>query len=297
MLEVQKTDHVRTVGKRRWRNAVLCTAILLVVMGIVLSQIVGPRLLQKQANTALDRADYTTASVYYSKINKLCFINPTQKKKAAAGVTNCEIQNRIVQADREAKPMNHKNAKAAKVGDLLTMGKYNDKPIIWQVLSVSKNDQRKQLIMISKYALFQKPFDSDGGQEWSGCSLRTYLNGDFFSDAFTSAEKKYVVPITSIPYYAYPTSGYYYFTWSKPDYVTIPSQTEAVAYIGRSNLKNKEAYFFTEKSDICMDNWLTRSSYSSDLGLDGMTQFGSSDFLPVKPTDKSDIRPMIFIQV
>lgn len=296
-METQKVDCVRTVNKRLWRTVILFGAVFLVVMCIVLSQIVGPRLLQKQANTALDRADYTTATVYYSKMNKLCFLNPTQRRKAAAGVKNCEIQNRIVQADREAKPMNQKNAKAAKVGDLLTMGKYNDKPINWQVLSVSKNDQHKQLIMISKYALFQRPFDSDGGQEWSGCSLRTYLNGDFYSDSFTSAEKKYVVPITCTPYYAFPTSVYYYFTWNTSDYVTIPSQTEAESYIGRSNLKNKEAYFFTEKSDVCMDNWLTRSSYSSDLGLDGMTQFGSSDFLPVKPTDKSDIRPMIFIQV
>lgn len=296
-MEEQTADQVRAVGKRQWRTVVLCAAVFVVVIGVVLSQTVGPLLLQKQANTALDRADYTTASVCYSKMNSLCFLNPTKKKKAAAGIKNCEIQNRIVQADREAKPMNQKNAEAAKVGDLLTLGKYNDKSIIWQVVSVSKNDQHKQLVLISKYALLQQPFDSDGGQEWSGCSLRTYLNDDFYSNAFTSAEKKYFVPIISTPYYAYPTSGYYYFTWSKPDFVTIPSQTEAEAYIGRSNLKNKEAYFFTEKSDICMDNWLTRSTYSSDLGLDGITQFGATDFLPVKPTDKSDIRPMVFIQV
>lgn len=290
-------DCVRTVNKKHLRTVILFGAVFLVVISIVLLQTVCPQILQNQANTALDRADYTTAAVYYSKMNKLCFLNPTQKKKAAAGIRNCEIQNRIVQADLEAKPINKKNAKAVRVGDLLSMGKYHDKPIIWQVLSISKNGQSKQLIMISKYALFQRPFDNDGGQDWSDCSLRTYLNSEFYSASFTSSEKKFIVPITCTPYYAFPTSVYYYYTWNTSDYVTIPSQTEAEAYIGRSNLKNKEAYFFTEKSDVCMDNWLTRSSYSSDLGLDGMTQFGSSDFLPVKPTDKSDIRPMIFIQV
>lgn len=290
-------DCVRTVNKKHLRTVILFGAVFLVVISIVLLQTVCPQILQNQANTALDRADYTTAAVYYSKMNKLCFLNPTQKKKAAAGIKNCKIQNRIVQADLKAKPINKKNAKAARVGDLLSMGKYNDKPIIWQVLSISKNGQSKQLIMISKYALFQQPFDNDGGQDWSDCSLRTYLNSEFYSASFTSSEKKYIVPITCTPYYAFPTSVYYYFTWNTSDYVTIPSQTEAESYIGRSNLKNKEAYFFTEKSDVCMDNWLTRSSYSSDLGLDGMTQFGSSDFLPVKPTEKCDIRPMIFIQV
>lgn len=267
------------------------------VIGIVLLQTVCPQILQIQANTALDRADYTTAAVYYSKMNKLCFLNPTQKKKAAAGIKNCEIQNRIAQADLEAKPINKKNAKAARVGDLLSMGKYNDKPIIWQVLSISKNGQSKQLIMISKYALFQQPFDNDGGQDWSDCSLRTYLNSEFYSASFTSSEKKYIVPITCTPYYAFPTSVYYYYNWNTSDYVTIPSQTEAEAYIGRSNLKNKEVYFITEKSDVYLDDWLTRSVYASNLGSDGMAQFGTSDFLPVKPTEKCDIRPMIFIQV
>lgn len=290
-------DCVRTVNKKHLRTAILFGAVFLVVISIVLLQTVCPQILQNRANTALDRADYTTAAVYYSKMNKLCFLNPTQKKKAAAGIKNCEIQNRIVQADLEAKPINKKNAKAARVGDLLSMGKYNDKPIIWQVLSISKNGQSKQLIMISKYALFQQPFDNDGGQDWSDCSLRTYLNSEFYSASFTSSEKKYIVPITCTPYYAFPTSVYYYYTWNTSDYVTIPSQTEAEAYIGRSNLKNKEVYFITEKSDVYLDDWLTRSVYASNLGSDGMAQFGTSDFLPVKPTEKCDIRPMIFIQV
>lgn len=290
-------DCVRTVNKKHLRTVILFGAVFLVVISIVLLQTVCPQILQNQANTALDRADYTTAAVYYSKMNKLCFLNPTQKKKAAAGIKNCKIQNRIVQADLKTKPINKKNAKAARVGDLLSMGKYNDKPIIWQVLSISKNGQSKQLIMISKYALFQQPFDNDGGQDWSDCSLRTYLNSEFYSASFTSSEKKYIVPITCTPYYAFPTSVYYYYTWNTSDYVTIPSQTEAEAYIGRSNLKNKEVYFITEKSDVYLDDWLTRSVYASNLGSDGMAQFGTSDFLPVKPTEKCDIRPMIFIQV
>jgi hypothetical protein len=296
-LGAQKVDCVRTVNKKHLRTVILFGAVFLVVISIVLLQTVCPQILQNRANTALDRADYTTAAVYYSKMNKLCFLNPTQKKKAAAGIKNCKIQNRIVQADLKAKPINKKNAKAARVGDLLSMGKYNDKPIIWQVLSISKNGQSKQLIMISKYALFQQPFDNDGGQDWSDCSLRTYLNSEFYSASFTSSEKKYIVPITCTPYYAFPTSVYYYYTWNTSDYVTIPSQTEAEAYIGRSNLKNKEVYFITEKSDVYLDDWLTRSVYASNLGSDGMAQFGTSDFLPVKPTEKCDIRPMIFIQV
>ena len=55
---------------------------------------------------------------------------PMQKKKAAAGVKNCEIQNRIVQADHEAKPISVGDRKNCK-GDRLSVIvlKYNPRDL------------------------------------------------------------------------------------------------------------------------------------------------------------------------
>ncbi len=96
------------------------------------------------------------------------------------------------------------------IGDVIKFGSYeqdNNKDngkeeIEWLVLA--KNGDK--LLLISKYALFAKSFDSNGSEEtsrdyfgdtsenyryapWELCTLRTYLNEDFYNDAFTKDEQ------------------------------------------------------------------------------------------------------------
>ncbi len=74
---------------------------------------------------------------------------------------------------------------AAKVGNCIVYGKYNQDIIEWIVLEKEKN----RMLVISKLILENAPFGSYGST-WKDCSLRKWLNEDFFENAFTSIEKE-----------------------------------------------------------------------------------------------------------
>ena len=91
----------------------------------------------------------------------------------------------------------------AKVGDIIKFGKYeqdNNKSngkeeIEWLV--IDKADDGSFIALISKYALDCKPFNSGGGNtNWKECSLRKWLNENFYNDAFSSAEQDRLIPVT-----------------------------------------------------------------------------------------------------
>ncbi len=84
------------------------------------------------------------------------------------------------------------------VGDLLTFGKYEqdsylrngEEVIEWLVLSV----QNDKALLISKYALENMAFEeTNDTSTWEICSLRTWLNQDFYQSAFTDTEKNSIM--------------------------------------------------------------------------------------------------------
>ena len=86
-----------------------------------------------------------------------------------------------------------------KVGDIITLGTYPQgkngeiKPIEWQVLDVNNG----QAFVISKYALDCKPFnESYTSVTWETCSLRKWLNKDFYKRAFSNKDKTKIVIAT-----------------------------------------------------------------------------------------------------
>ena len=81
--------------------------------------------------------------------------------------------------------------KNAKVGDYVKFGNYPQtekgdiQPIEWQVLSREGN----KLLVISLHGLDSKRFDEDSNN-WANSEIRKWLNGEFYSKAFTDQEKK-----------------------------------------------------------------------------------------------------------
>ena len=63
-------------------------------------------------------------------------------------------------------------------------------PIMFRVLAKDSTAQttKKALFLDSAETLFCTNFD-EGGQDWKTSTLRSYLNGDFYEDSFTAAEK------------------------------------------------------------------------------------------------------------
>ncbi|MBR6365238.1 MAG: hypothetical protein IKS10_03935 [Lachnospiraceae bacterium] len=81
------------------------------------------------------------------------------------------------------------------VGDYLTFGSYeqdnnskNGKEAIeWQVLA----KEGDRILVISRYGLDCQPYHTEGKDvTWEECSLRTWLNNEFYKAAFSSKEKK-----------------------------------------------------------------------------------------------------------
>ena len=88
-------------------------------------------------------------------------------------------------------------ASKASVGDYVTFGTYEQdnktgngaEAIEWQVLD--KKDGK--VLLLSKYALDCKPYHEESADvTWETCTLRSWLNEDFYKTAFTSAEQKYI---------------------------------------------------------------------------------------------------------
>ena len=80
------------------------------------------------------------------------------------------------------------------VGSTITFGCYeqdNDlsngaEPIEWRVLAVENG----RALLISAYGLDARPYnDSDTSVTWETCSLRQWLNGEFYNTAFNDSEK------------------------------------------------------------------------------------------------------------
>lgn len=79
------------------------------------------------------------------------------------------------------------NATLIGVGDEITMGCYAGEDIKWIVLDANDNN----ILVISKDIIEAKPFNkSDADVTWETCSLRKWLNEDFYQTAFSSNEKE-----------------------------------------------------------------------------------------------------------
>ena len=79
------------------------------------------------------------------------------------------------------------------IGGTVTFGSYPQKangeaaPIQWTVIGIDKDGY---YVLISKYALDAKAYnEAEADITWQKCSLRKWLNGDFYNTAFSSDEQ------------------------------------------------------------------------------------------------------------
>ena len=84
-----------------------------------------------------------------------------------------------------------------KAGDTVSFGNYEQdgnegngkEEIEWEVLDVNENGA----LLISKNVLDCVPYNTDyKGVTWETCSLRNWLNGEFYDEAFSETEKDFI---------------------------------------------------------------------------------------------------------
>ena len=175
-------------------------------------------------------------------------------------------------------------------------------PIDWQVLTVLGDRQ----LVISRYILDYRIFsDSISGSKWDSSALRTWLNGDFYNNAFTAAEKNSILLVTnSNPNNErFGTSG----GGQTQDRIFLLSSDEANRYFSTSGHRvTRQTSYAQHKYDssfgLDSSAWLLRSPGSMEntsafINGDGSVNYeGSYQNLSGIPTEYA-VRPAFWMKV
>ncbi|EOS46213.1 hypothetical protein C810_02312 [Lachnospiraceae bacterium A2] len=119
------------------------------------------------------------------------------------------------------------------IGEHMNFGNYQGAEIEWRVLDVKDGN----VLLLSEYGLDVKPYHDSASSDisWEACSLRQWLNGEFYESSFTDEEKKKIMLSTSEGFPEYNAGvaggGYSYFERETEDNVFLLSYTEACHYI------------------------------------------------------------------
>ena len=149
------------------------------------------------------------------------------------------------------------------VGDIITFGSYEQDdqpgadPVEWQVLGVENG----RALLISRYILAAKPYNEEKTDStWENCSLRAWLNQEFYNDVF-SAEEKMQIDKATVSNPRNPEYGTYGGNETK-DKIFLLSINEADNYLPTPELRQCEATDFAKQNGAavlkngCTDWWL-----------------------------------------
>lgn len=183
-----------------------------------------------------------------------------------------------------------------KVGDTFFLGAFEQdnnngngaEAIEWIVLEKTEG----RILVISRYLLDCRRYHNNNvNVSWYTCSLRTWLNEDFYQDAFTAAEKERIL------------------TFSDPD-----SAAEDKVFL--LSLEQVEQYFTTKSSRICRATkyavsrnayvnsstggswWLLRTAGVDDQHVVSINSDGAIDYTGGKVADsRGTVRPALWIRI
>ncbi|MBQ8538723.1 MAG: TIR domain-containing protein [Ruminococcus sp.] len=187
---------------------------------------------------------------------------------------------------------NMEKCKSADVDSYVKFGTYEQdnnesngkEDIEWRVLEKKDN----KILVVSKYALDFKPYnDIRIYSTWTDCSLRTWMNDDFFNTAFSDKEQA-VIPTVTVPAhnsYMYMSKGKV--SESTKDKVFILSTQELDKYFGVVDLdfgwKAREIsweptdYTKTKGTSSTNGSWL-RTSTLENIDADYIYEDGHIDY-------------------
>ena len=241
--EEQRIAAERAAAKRKKAVAItvpiVCACIAFVIL---LTQVLLPKQKYNEAMRLIDAGEYKAA---YMRLQGLDYKDSEEKRESI-------------------KPNYYKALFAdAAAGDTIVFGSYeqdNDtsngkEGIEWLVLA---NEDGK-LLVISRYALDCRPYDEKkiDTVTWENCTLRQWLNGDFFSGSFLDWEKAMISTVTVS-------------ADKNPSYGTNPgSATQDKIFL--LSIIEANRYFKTDSARMCVptayaqaNGVYTNSSYTED---------------------------------
>lgn len=183
-------------------------------------------------------------------------------------------------------------------GKYMQSGTSEKESITWKILHKEGN----KALVISKYALDCKPYnDTETGVTWETCSLRNWLNGEFFNSAFSEKEKEKIlttnVTAESNPKYDTPAGN------DTEDKVFLLSINQSKEYFESASERSCNATIYsqkqgadTKKGDFCW--WWLRSPGDNSNYAAGVNSDGSVNRSGHSINDDSDaVRPAMWIKL
>lgn len=197
--------------------------------------------------------------------------------------------------------------KVAKVGDYVFFGAYEQdnntsngkEDVEWLVLEVKDG----KALVISKYALDCKPYDTSGtGVTWETCTLRRWLNNDFINAAF-SAEEKAIIPTVTVsadknPEYSTNPGN------ATQDQVFLLSITEANTYFSSDSARQCKPMKYAVANGVSESNsgnccrwWLRSPGYFQKLAATVSTGGDVPEGGNSVDSDDIAVRPALWIDL
>lgn len=122
------------------------------------------------------------------------------------------------------------------IGEHVKFGTYQGEEIEWRVIDA--DDENGKVLLLSEYGLDAKPYHEELSFDikWEDCTLRQWLNHEFYEDAFTDEEQEKILLSTSegFPKYnsrVFGSKNYDRLERETEDYVFLLSYTEVHQYI------------------------------------------------------------------
>lgn len=146
----------------------------------------------KKGNTYTHTIDALAPGTYYFRVEGGWGDNKIVSKTKKVKIANAKAADKPMPADNP-------DIASLKVGDTFFMGYFEQngdmtdgrEPIEWIVLS--KTDSKA--LVISKYALDNLPYNPtrEDGITWETCSIRKWLNKEFYKSSFSKSEKSLII--------------------------------------------------------------------------------------------------------
>ncbi|MDR3309881.1 MAG: DUF6273 domain-containing protein [Oscillospiraceae bacterium] len=76
------------------------------------------------------------------------------------------------------------------VGGRLALGEYNGEPIEWRILDIADG---KAFVIAENCVAVRNYSDMGSAVTWENCTLRYWLNGEFYAAAFSDSEQRLIV--------------------------------------------------------------------------------------------------------
>lgn len=193
-----------------------------------------------------------------------------QQVEAASEVSEKEAAKETAEVKKDVDP------DTLKAGDSYFFGKYEQdgdtgngpEDIEWIVLDVADG----RILLISKYGLDAKAFqDSEGtsrpkGVTWENCSLRKWMNNDFFNSAFSDEEKAMIPEVTLVnggnEYYGTPAQN------DTQDKVFCLSVDEVLKYFGESTYTTEDGAYGHYEKTICIPTQYAIDNHVETYAMD-----------------------------